>query len=225
MGELLLNFIPLALAAITPAMLAVVVFLLSLDRGSVRASMFMLGRLIAYVGWCTVLFIFTDRVFNLNLDSPPVFILLLKTILGLLLVAMGIKIALGGNDPDALPSKIVEMFTGMSLIRLFGLGVLVSLFQVRHILLMFVGVTEIILANLSIANTVLTTLILIVMINASQLILIGVYLALSDRADTFFQSIDTWIDQNNHQIATIISLVGVFLLWNGISELSGFSSI
>ena len=205
-------------------MLAVVVFLLSLERGSMRASMFMLGRFIAYVGWCTALFIFTDRVFDLNLDSPPVFILLLKIILGLLLVAMGIKIALGGDDPEALPSKIVEMFTGMSLIRLFGLGVLVSLFQVRHILLMFVGVTEIILANLSITNTVLTTLILIVMINASQLILIGVYLALSDRADTFFQSIDTWIDQNNHQIAAIISLIGVFLLWNGISELRAFSA-
>ena len=206
-------------------MLAVVVFLLSLERGPMRAGMFMAGRLVAYVGWCTLLFVFTDRVFNLNLDSPPVFILLLKSILGLLLVAMGIKIALGGNDPEAIPSKIVEMFTGMSLIRLFGLGVLVSLFQVRHILLMFVGVTEIILANLSIANTVLTTLILIVMINASQLILIGVYLVLSDRADTFFKSINIWIEQNNHQIAAIISLIGVFLLWNGISELSGFFAI
>jgi len=211
-----LYFIPLVLAAITPAMLAVVACLLSLERGPMRAMMFMAGRLVAYVGWCTVLFIFTDRLFDLTLDGPPTFLFLLKSILGLLLIAMAIKIALGGNDPEALPSKIVDMFTGMSFIQLSGLGVLVSLFQVRHILLMFVGVTEIILAELSIADMVLATLILIVMINASQLILIGVYLALSDRADTLFQTIDAWLKQNNRRIAAIISLIGVFLLWDGI---------
>jgi len=205
-------------------MLAAVIFLLSLDRGSMRAGTFMAGRLLAYVGWCTVLFIFTDRVFDLTIDSPSTFILLLKMILGLLLVAMAIKIALGGNDPEALPSKIVDLFTGMSLIQLFGLGVLVSLFQVRHILLMFVGVTEIILAELSIPNTVLATLILIALINASQLILIGIYLALSDRADTLFQTIDAWLKQNNRRIAAIISLIGVYLLWDGINGLGVFST-
>jgi len=205
-------------------MLAVVVFLLSLDRGSMRAGMFMAGRLLAYSGWCTVLFIFTDRVFDLTIAGPSTFILLLKMILGLLLVAMAIKIALGGNDPEALPSKIVDMFTGMSLIQLFGLGVLVSLFQVRHILLMFVGVTEIILAELSIPNTVLATLILIALINTSQLILISVYLALSDRADTLFQAIDAWLKKNNRRIAAIISLIGIFLLWDGFNGLGAFST-
>jgi hypothetical protein len=216
---LLLSFIPLTLAAITPAMLAVVVFLLSLERGPMRAGMFMAGRLVAYAGWCTALFIFTDRFFDLTLDGPPTFILLLKSILGMLLIAMAIKIALGGDDPEALPLKVVNMFTGMSLIKLFGLGVLVSLFQVRHILLMFVGITEIIIAELSTTNTMLATLILIVLINASQLALIGVYLALSVQADAFFQSIDAWINQNNRRIATIISLVGVFLLWDGLNGL------
>ena len=205
-------------------MLAVVVFLLSLDRGSMRAGMFMAGRLLAYSGWCTVLFIFTDRAFGLTIAGPSTFILLLKMILGLLLVAMAIKIALGGNDPEALPSKIVDMFTGMSLIQLFGLGVLVSLFQVRHILLMFVGVTEIILAELSIPNTVLATMILIALVNASQLILIGVYLALSDRADSLFQTIDVWLKRNNRRIAAIISLIGVYLLWDGINGLGVFSA-
>jgi len=203
-------------------MLAVVIFLLSLDRGPMRAGIFMAGRLVAYAGWCTVLFIFTDRVFDLTLDGPPIFILLLKSILGLLLVAMAIKIALGGNDPEALPSKIVNMFTGMSLIQLFGLGVLVSLFQVRHILLMFVGVTEIFLAELSMPNTVLATLILIILINASQLILIGVYLVLSNRADSLFQTINVWLKQNNRRIAVIISLIGVYLLWDGINGLGVF---
>jgi len=205
-------------------MLAVVVFLLSLERGPMRAGMFMAGRLVAYTGWCTVLFIFTDRVFGLTVDGPSTFILLLKMILGLLLVAMAIKIALGGNDPEALPSKIVDMFTGMSFIQLFGLGVLVSLFQVRHILLMFVGVTEIILAKLSIVNRVLATLILISLINASQLILIGVYPAFSDRADTLLQTIDAWLKKNNRRIAAIISLIGVFLLWDGVNGIGIFST-
>ena len=200
-------------------MLAAVTFLLSLERGAMRAGMFMAGRLVAYAGWCTILFIFTDRVFDLTLDSPPVFILLLKSILGLLLVAMAVKIALGGNDPEALPSRIFNMFGHMSFIQLFGLGVLVSLFQVRHILLMFVGVTEIVIAELSIIKMLLSTLILIVMINASQLILIGVYLFISDRADRVLQSIDAWITRNNRRVAAIVSLIGILLLWDGITSL------
>ena len=200
-------------------MLAAVTFLLSLERGPMRAGMFMAGRLVAYVGWCTILFIFTDRVFDLTLDSPPVFILLLKSILGLLLVAMAVKIALGGNDPEALPSRIFNMFGHMSFIQLFGLGVLVSLFQVRHILLIFVGVTEIVIAELSIIKMLLSTLILIVMINASQLILIGVYLFISDRADRVLQSIDAWITRNNRRVAAIVSLIGILLLWDGITSL------
>ena len=200
-------------------MLAAVTFLLSLERGPMRAGMFMAGRLVAYVGWCMILFIFTDRVFDLTLDGPPTFRLLLKSILGLLLVAMAVKIALGGDDPEALPSKLVELFTRMSFLQLFGLGVLVSLFQVRHILLMFVGVTEIVFTELSIIKMLLSTLILIVMINASQLILIGVYLFFSDRADMILQSIDAWINRNNRWVVAIVSLIGIFLLWDGITSL------
>ena len=218
-----MKFIPLALAAITPAMLAVVIFLLSLDCGLYRAGMFMAGRLVAYLGWCILMFIFTDRFFDLTLDSSPAFILLLKAILGLLLIAMAVKIALGGDDPEALPTKIVEMFTGLSFIQLFGLGMLVSLFQVRHILLMFIGVTEIIIAGLSIASIALATLILIVMINASQLILICMYLVLTDRADSLLHSIDVWLNQNNRRVAAVISLIGVYLLWDGINAMGIFS--
>ena len=190
MVRLFLSFIPLALAAITPAMLAVVFFLLSLNRGMTRAITFMVGRLVTYAAWSVVLFTFTDRVFDLTAGSHSDFTLLLKAILGLLLIAMALKIALGGDDPEALPSKIIEIFNDISFPQLFGLGVLVSLFQVRHLLLLFVGLTEIILAELSIPLTILSTLILIIMINASQLIIIGMDLALSGRTEVFFHSIE-----------------------------------
>ena len=193
-------------------MLAVVVFLLSLDHGLFRAGMFMSGRLVTYAGWSVVLFFFANRVIDLTPDSPPVFILLLKAILGLLLIAMALKIALGGDDPDALPSKIVDLFASMSFAQLFGLGMLVSFFQVRHILLLFVGVTEIMIAELSMLQTVLASLILIVMINLSQLALIGGALAYSNQANMVFQSIDAWLTQNNRRIAAIICLVGIFNL-------------
>jgi hypothetical protein len=217
-----LSFIPLALAAITPAMLAVVIFLLSLERGLLRAGMFMAGRLVTYAGWSIVLFIFTDRVFDLSPGSHSDFILLLKVILGLLLIAMAIKIALGGDDPEALPSKIVARFNKISFLQLFGLGVLVSIFQVRHILLLFVGLTGIIVTETSVLNTVLATLILILMINASQLIIIGLDLALSTRAEAFFQSVEAWLTHNNRRVAAFISLIGIFLLWDGIRGLGIF---
>ena len=67
--DLILSFIPLAFAAITPAMLAAIIFLLGLDDGLLRAGMFMAGRLLTYAGWSLVLLIFTERVFELNSGS------------------------------------------------------------------------------------------------------------------------------------------------------------
>ena len=216
---LILSFIPLALAAITPAMLVAVTFLLSLDRGLYRAWVFMAGRLLAYIGWCGVLYLFTERVFDLTLEGLPTFISLVKAFIGLLLIAMALKIALGGEDPDALPDKVVDLFRGISMLQLFGLGMLVSIFQVRHILLLFIGVTEVVVSELSILWMVLTTVILILMINASQLFLLGIYLILSDRADVFIRTMEAWLVHNNHRVALIIGLIGVFFLWDGISGL------
>ena len=148
--------------------------------------------------------------------------MLIKAILGMLLVAMAMKIAMGGEDPDALPSKITNVFSGISALQLFGLGVLVSLFQVRHILLMFVGVTEIVVAGLSTLGSIIAAMILILMINASQLILIGVYMAAADRADALIRSAENWLTQNNRRVAAVIGLVGAFLLWDGINGLGLF---
>jgi hypothetical protein len=200
-------------------MLAAVLFLLSLERGLFRASAFMAGRLAAYAGWGAVLFVFTDRVFDLVTDSPSTLVLLIKAILGMLLVAMAMKIAMGGEDPDALPSKIMDVFSGISALQLIGLGMLVSLFQVRHILLMFVGMTEIAVAGLTIMGSLIAATILILMINASQLILIGVYMAAADRADALIRSAEIWLIQNNRRVAAVIGLVGVFLLWDGVNGL------
>ena len=222
MSRLLLGFIPLALAAITPAMLAAVLFLLSLSCGRSRAITFMAGRLVTYVAWSLVLYAFTDRVFDLTSGSQSDFTLLPKVILGLLLLAMTLKVALGGDDPEALPAKIVEIFNDLSFPQLFGLGALVSIFQVRHILLLFVGLTEIILAERSISFTVLAILILIVMINASQLIVIGIDWAFSGRTEVFFHSIEAWLTQNNRRIAALLGIIGIYLIWNGISSMGVF---
>jgi hypothetical protein len=209
----------LALAAITPAMLAVVIFLLSLDSGRLRAVAFMAGRLVTYAGWSIVLFIFTDRVFDRVSGSQMVFSGLLKIVLGLILSTMAIKITLGGDDPEDLPTKIVDLFEKISVLQLFGLGVLVSLFQARHIMLLFVGVTQMLVADLTIFSMVFAALVLIGMLNAPQLVMIGIDLAVPGRATALFQSLNTWLSQNNQRIAAVIGLTGAFLFWNGIRSL------
>ena len=217
--RLIISFIPLAIAAITPAMLAVVLFLIGLERGLSRAISFMTGRLVTYLGWCIALFAFTDRFFNVTPDEPSALNLLLKAILGIFLLAMALKITLGGEDPDALPSRVVDVFTNISSIQLFGLGIIVSLFQVRHIILLFVGVTNIVSASLSLSLTIISTLILILMINASQLLLIGAYMAFSDQADNIFQSFDHWLSQNSRILAIVVGLIGIYFLLDSISGL------
>lgn len=200
-------------------MLVAVTFLLSLERGLLRAGFFMVGRLLTYAGWCVLLFFFTDRVFDLTMDTSPTFILLVKAIIGLLLIGMALKIGLGGEDSDALPPNIMDRFTSISFVQLFGLGILISLFQVRHIVLLLIGVAEIMMTELSITMVILSTLILILMINASQLLLIGIYLALTNQAEAFIQSMETWLANHGHKVAVIIGLIGLFLVWDGINGL------
>ena len=88
----------------------------------------MTGYLVTYVGWCILLFIFTDLVFDLGLGTPLVFKLLVEATIGLFLNGMALKIVLGGNDVDTLPTKVVDLFTRMSAVLLFGLGILLSPF-------------------------------------------------------------------------------------------------
>jgi hypothetical protein len=51
MGTVFLQILPLALAAIAPTMIGLVVLFLSDDRGLVKALAFILGKYIVYVLW------------------------------------------------------------------------------------------------------------------------------------------------------------------------------
>jgi hypothetical protein len=79
-----------------------------------------------------------------------------------------------------------------------------------------------VVADLSIPAMVLATLALIILINASQLTMIGVDLAMSGRAAALFHSLNTWLSHNNRRIAGFVGLVGAFLSWDGIRNLGIF---
>jgi hypothetical protein len=51
MGAVLLQILPLALAAIAPTMIGLVVLFFSDDRGLVKALAFILGKYLVYVIW------------------------------------------------------------------------------------------------------------------------------------------------------------------------------
>jgi len=51
MGAVLLQILPLALAAIAPTMIGLVVLFLGDDRGVVKALAFILGKYLVYVIW------------------------------------------------------------------------------------------------------------------------------------------------------------------------------
>lgn len=73
----------------------------------------------------------------------------LKPILGVLLLVLAGKSLVGEDDPDAPPPKWMAMLEKPGVGALFGIGLLLSVVQIRFVLLMMARVTVMMTDELS----------------------------------------------------------------------------
>ena len=141
MGSVLANFLPLALGAIAPVMIALIVMLLGTPDGLRKASAFILGKMAAYAVIIILLLTFVHNIDDSGGDdTQSTAILMLKSVLGGLFLVMAAKTFFTDEDPDAPPSKLQVKLQTMGILPTFLIGFGLSFIQLRFVLLVMAGV-------------------------------------------------------------------------------------
>ena len=222
MNNLLFQFIPLAVAAIAPVMIMAVIMILSAKGGLGKAISYILGRILAYAFWGVLLLGLNDKLSEVGPGEASTASLVLKSLLGVLLLVLAVRTYFGEDDPDAPPPKWMTTLDKASPIALFGIALLLSLIQLRFVLLMMAGINSIVVVNLSASQVVISLVILILAVIWPQLLPILIYLIMGQKAQLTLNSMNNWLTRNQRIVNVIVlGLFGIILLVDGLSGIFG----
>ena len=221
MGNLLIQFVPLAAGAIAPVMIMAVILILSAEGGLPKALAFILGRFVAYALWGVLLLAVSDKLSDSSGETSTGS-LVVKAILGLLLLVMAARNFVGEDDPDAPPPKWMATLNTTSPAALFGIAIVLSVVQLRFVALMMSGVTSIVDADLSSGLVVVALVLLVLAVILPQLAPILVFLVMGKNAQSVLTSMNVWLTRNQRMVnVVVLGLFGVVLLGQSLPELWG----
>ncbi|NKB40786.1 MAG: hypothetical protein GKR86_07005 [Ilumatobacter sp.] len=220
-GNLLIQFVPLAAGAIAPVMIMAVILVLSAEGGLPKAFAFILGRFVAYAIWGILLLSVSDKLSD-GSGGTSTGSLVVKAILGLLLLVMAARNFVGEDDPDAPPPKWMAKLNSTTPLALFGIAMVLSVVQLRYVALMMSGVTSIVDADLSSGLVVVALILLVLVVILPQLAPILVYLVMGKGAESVLTSMNVWLTRNQRMVnVVVLGLFGAVLLAQSLPELWG----
>ena len=222
MCTVFLQILPLTLAAIAPTMIGLVVIFLSDDRGLVKALAFILGKYLVYVLWGVVSLELAGHISSTSSGGTSAFSEVIFLIFGLLLLILAVRNFFGEDDPDAPPPKFMSILDKMGPVKLFGVGVVLSLMQFRFIALVLVGTTVIAEARLSTTENLISVLWLALLMVWPMLIPVVVFLVLGERREAAMKSMRTWLTRHKRMInVVVLGVFGILLLVIGLIGIFG----
>ena len=221
MGALILQLLPLALGALSPVLILLMVLFLTSKGGITKSLAFIAGKYLTYIVWGFVFLGLMDKVSATGESGEPSTVsLVIKILLGGLLLILALKTYLGEDDPDAPPPKLLASLDKMGPGKLFLVGILLSIIQLRFVGLILAGVMIIATAQMPAGQNLIAILILALLMVWPMLIPVVVFLAMGDRREAALQSMDSWLDRNTRIITVVVlGAFGLILLWGGLSGL------
>ena len=208
MCTVFLQILPLTLAAIAPTMIGLVVIFLSDDRGLVKALAFILGKYLVYVLWGVVSLDLAEHIASTSSGGASSYSEVIFLIFGLLLLILAVRNFFGEDDLDAPPPKFMSILDKMGPVKLFGVGVVLSLMQFRFIALVLVGASILAEAKLSTTQNLISVLWLALLMVWPMLIPVVVFLVLGERREAAMKSMRTWLTRHKRMINVVV--LGVF---------------
>ncbi len=107
-------------------------------------------------------------------------------------------------------------------IALFWIAVLLSVIQLRFVILMIAGTSSIAAATLTVEQTAVSLALLVLAIIWPQLLPILVYLVMGEKAQDTLNGMNTWLTRNQRTVKIVVlGLFGLILLEGGLSGLFG----
>jgi Sap, sulfolipid-1-addressing protein len=223
MGAVLLQILPLALGAIAPTMIGLVVFILNDARGLLKAFTLVLGKYIVYVFWGLISLSLVGYISPSGSGKKGDSVLpALFLIFGLLLLILAARNFLGEDDPDAPPPKILKIVDKIGPLKFIGVGVLLSLVQPRFIMLVLVGAAIITNARLRTSENIISVFLLALLMVWVMLIPIIMILVMGERGDNAMKSMRVWLTHNQRKLnVAVMGIFGIGLVIVGLIGIFG----
>jgi hypothetical protein len=222
MGGLLGQLIPLAIVgALAPLPITVVVTLLMSTRGLTAALAFTTAVIAVFVviGVVTLLTAGTDAASS---DGGSAITGAVIAVLGAVFLIMAIKQLAGAPDPDAPPPKFMAKLDTMSPAGAAVFGLVLALINVKQLGIYVGGVSQIVAADVSTADSWIALLIFLVLIQIGVIAPIVTYLCAREWATRMLQGFRHWLLANNRVISIVLGLVvGVWFLIKGVTQIAG----
>jgi hypothetical protein len=139
---------------------------------------------------------------------------------GGLLIVLGLRSLLKVPDPDAPPSRWIGSISFTSPAKAFGLGMALFPVQIKNLAIFVACVNVIAAAGLGTQASVIALGLVMFIFAVPVLVLIGLYVAVPQRASKMLGSLRTWMERNNRAITVVLCFVfGVFFLVRSFSGL------
>src|SRR5215469_2596956 len=218
-GGLLAQIIPIGLlGAMVPTRIVITILLLT----SAKPMRNGLAYLAGLAGFYLVAGFIVLISFGSEFGSSPKFSTIsgaILAVLGLFLLAFGVRSLFMAPDPDAPPPGWMQRVKTISTGQAFLLGVILAC-SIRFLMIFLSGVTIIYDTPVRPGEKVIALVVLIALMLLGQIIPIVLYAINPKRASVQLQAVMGWLNQHNRAIMTALSLVlGAIFLVLGLSDL------
>jgi threonine/homoserine/homoserine lactone efflux protein len=220
MGSVLLKMLPFALGTIAPTMIGLVVIFLTGTKGLVKTCAFIIGKYLFYVLWGLISLDLVDHLSSTSLRGSSIVSGAFFLFAGLLLLILAVRNFFGEDDPDAPPPKFMTILAKLGPVKLFGLGIAISIIQPRFIMFVLVGASVIAEAKLRPAENIISILVLALLMVWPMLIPLVVFLVMGEHRADAMKSMRTWLVRNQRMINVIVmGIFGILLLFLGLTSI------
>jgi hypothetical protein len=218
MAELLARLVPLGLAgAVSPVTIVICIALLSSRRPLANAVAFVAGitTVLAVVG------AFAIAVFGPGSDAESSDVVnTVELTLGVLLLLLAAKQALGEADPDAPPPAWMAVLEGLGPARAYAFGVIAEATNVKRLAIYLAGLSEITRSDVTTFQGVVSLAIFGLLLEVPLITPIAIYVTLPARSTSILDRARRWLLTYNRRIlAVLFSLIGAVLVERGLSGL------
>ncbi|MBV9711097.1 MAG: GAP family protein [Ktedonobacteraceae bacterium] len=220
MSSVLLKMLPFVLGSIAPTTIGMVVIFLTSTTGVVKACMFILGNFIFYVLWGLISLYLVSQISSASLDGSSIVSATVFLIGGLLLIILAVRSFLGEDDPDAPPPKFMSILDKLGPVKLFGLGIAISIVKPRFIIFVLEGASIIAEARLQPIESFISLLILALLMVWPMLIPLIVFLIMGEHRSDALKSMRAWLVRNQRMInVTVMGILGIFMVFLGLTRI------
>jgi hypothetical protein len=209
----LINFIPLALAAFSPLGITLVIFLLTSQNGVRKTLAYLISQTLAFVIWSIIFLHLSLEFANPQVSDSSGVRETLRIFFGIILLVFAVRILLTGQDPDALPLKWRSFIDRINAIALFFVNLLLSLIQLRFVILIMLGVDMIHSAQLPQVSVFISSLVLLIVLLWSQFVPLVVFLVFGKQRELALKNLEVWMTRNARYInSAFLGILGLFLV-------------